>query len=376
MDEYPDQARQMFVEGLPHAFASDSPSSPAHDYQARFITLIESALQDARRFVAEKLATRQQQVEAEQTILQAEQASCSEATIAAEAALEVSAEAERRQKQTGRDTQDFEREHKEVERESVKVRKALDSLLEEKAKVAFVLEASFRMLAEGGWEDEEAKAAAIAAVVSYLEDSGAEKVLVAAASEALGTKTESRKRFDKVTVQHVGEVLEEKARAIDAKVEQATPAAEEANAELLGAWALADVAREDMARAEEAGSAAEAASKAARKTLQEAQISVRAHEAALKVAAAALEQATEKAQLVERGFAALEELKAPKLQPPAAQVADVGLAAGAAVEGVEISLASETGTASSKDVEMPEKLPAAHAVSTSNVLGVPTPMVP
>merc|ERR1712232_689544 len=54
-----------------------------------------------------------------------------------------------------------------------------------KAEVESLQTGSFRMLLDGGWEDEEVRDACIDAVCSYLKDQGADAVLLAALPKAL-----------------------------------------------------------------------------------------------------------------------------------------------------------------------------------------------
>lgn len=373
LEEYPEQSRTMIMEGLPHALAHETPK---HEYQEKFLSLFQGMLEDARRFAAEKQATAEETSKLEETSLQSLQAAYSEATAAAEAARVAALDQASAMEKARQAVKDAERDHKETEREQSRFDKAFDQLLEEKAKVAYVLEGSFLLLAEGGWEDEDAKASAVDTVQSYLEGIGAEKVLVAAAHAALSTKMDSRKPFDKVTVEHVREVLEEKMRDITAKVEHEQIYYDKAKAELLGAWALADVARDNMLRAEDSCNAAEAARQASLKQQEEAQVGLCTQEAAQKAAVATLQQASEKVRLVEKAFCDFEQLRAGP--PPAAEEATEDMSAPKEVDQMktdpppaeeEVTQDAEMSAPKDDDVVAKEQ-----ALVPNALLGVPTPM--
>jgi len=350
----------MMATGLPHALVG---GADRHECQVQFLGLVRDALRDAQSGALEQQAEQGRRVGEEHAAVEAKQAALSEATAIAEAATRVATEKEELLQQARHKVQKEEREHKQTERSTAGIQKSLAHRLQENEKVTFVLDCHLKTLEEGGWENDEAeKDAAVESVVGRLEGAGVEKVLVVAASGALRVKAEERKQFDKVVLEHVRQALEEQALVISRQVEKERPAAAEADAELLGAWALADVARDQMASAEEASSEAQATAEAAVAAQEEARRAVEAQEARHKEASAASKLAEEKARRVGDALAALEMLAEG--------------ASSAAAEDVEMAGHEDVDMVPSKDVEAAEKKEASmHGMAAGNALGVPTPMV-
>mmetsp|Transcript_2840 Transcript_2840/g.7564 ORF Transcript_2840/g.7564 Transcript_2840/m.7564 type:complete len:377 (-) Transcript_2840:161-1291(-) len=360
LDGYPHLSCQMMANGLPHALVG---GAGRHECQGQFLDLVRDALRGAERAALEQQAEHGRRVGEEHAAVEAKQAALKEATASAEAATRVATEKEELLEQSRHKVQREEREHKQTERSTASIQKSLAHRQQENEKITFVLDCHLKTLEEGGWQNDEAeKDAAVESVVARLEGAGVEKVLVVAASGALRVKAEERKQFDKVVLEHVRQALEEQARLVGQQVEKERPAAAEADAELLGAWALADVARDQLAAAEEATNEAQAAAEAAVAAQEEARKAVEAQEARGKEASEASKLAEEKARRVGDALAALELL--------------VEGASSAAAEDVEMAAHEDVDMASSKDFEAAEKKESGmHVMAGGNALGVPTPMV-
>jgi len=121
----------------------------------------------------------------------------------------------------------------------------------------------------------------VESVLEYLAENGAEQALQAAARSAFERSPAERRPFDVVALEALVANLAAYQAAASEKVTLSTPSAEQARAEVLGAWAILDVARdqiiclkESIGEAEQAlelasqsFSAAETEAKALRKAL-------------------------------------------------------------------------------------------------------------
>lgn len=100
------------------------------------------------------------------------------------------------------------------------------------------------MLAGGGWEDEETKAAALRAVQKHMDRADMDKLLKEVAPRALQLSPAKRARFDTTIVDQVTKLVNTGLAALNEQVEKIALEEADAKAELLGSWAIAEVARE------------------------------------------------------------------------------------------------------------------------------------
>eukprot|EP00928_Gymnodinium_smaydae_P080865 TRINITY_DN64481_c0_g1_i1.p1 TRINITY_DN64481_c0_g1~~TRINITY_DN64481_c0_g1_i1.p1 ORF type:complete len:446 (-),score=117.26 TRINITY_DN64481_c0_g1_i1:300-1451(-) len=104
------------------------------------------------------------------------------------------------------------------------------------------------LLTSGGWDDDETRDTVMEAVSGLLERAGAEPTLLAAMQGTYAQKPEKRRRFDKVVEESVADITEKRVVALKSALEAASQSAEDADAEALGLWAIADLAKEAASR--------------------------------------------------------------------------------------------------------------------------------
>jgi hypothetical protein len=113
------------------------------------------------------------------------------------------------------------------------------------------------MLVSGSWDSDEAREDYLKPIMDYLQRAGCDKVLLAALPKALGCSPEKRGDFAKLSVDEAVKRLNEKISSMTKSLEESKVKFEEANAENLGAWAIAEVARDVEGAALEARVTAE-----------------------------------------------------------------------------------------------------------------------
>jgi len=242
----PESVKQLLLAALPNAFGSD-----LHQFQKEAAAMLRKSLEEARAAAGEAQVTVTQRVHEAQTILETFQADSERAAGAEEAAHAVLNE-----KTAARDAA-----HAMVQSEVIMCKETEDAkavvVVERqtheaaKAEVESVQNGSFRMLLDGGWEDEEVRDACIDAVCSYLNTDGADAVLLAALPKALACRPAESGAFDKVAVDACSRLFSEKVAACTAKLAEGEENFEDSTAEHLGARAILDVAREKEQAANE-----------------------------------------------------------------------------------------------------------------------------
>jgi len=128
-----------------------------------------------------------------------------------------------------------------------------------KSEVESLQTGSFRMLLDGGWEDEEVRDACIDAVCKYLQDQGADAVLLAALPKALARKPADCGAFDKITLDEASALFSSKVAESSSKLAEKEEEFEDIKAEHTGASAVRDLAWEKVCSTLEIRSTAEAA---------------------------------------------------------------------------------------------------------------------
>lgn len=240
-DGCPMAARAVMSEGFPHVAVD--PCSKRHRYHEEFMHLVQDTLQDAKWCMLEKQSSAEESstVENEMSDLHMlsekmarEKESAHDAFRTKVALLE----------EARSEVKKWEQEHKKVQATSENLEKDANDLKKELEQVSSIIDGSLRMLLDGGWEDDEMKTDSVEAVREYLVAIGVDTVLITAAPHALAITPERRAPFDKVTVEHIVEVLQEEKNKIEANVAKVAPDVELARAEALGVWAILDIARE------------------------------------------------------------------------------------------------------------------------------------
>jgi len=311
IDGFPEAARSMLLDGLPHAFtvADDGKSLP-HAMQASFIKLVASALEDAN---AQAAKSRVEACTAEKDA-QHELQTCEKDLAEADEAAKVAAEGVTAKTQLTADVskvvREAENEHNQAERAGQAAAKAWQQIREERKRAADVAQGSLHVLATGAWEDEDTRSAAMKAVVEHLQAIEVDNVLATAAPLALEVRPAKRARFDNLTVDTISAVVNKGLSALDEKLAAIAPEEEESRAELLGLWAIADVARDQVTKAERSLSDAQATSMLANATLASA--TTKLSEQKEMISLFASQQAVFEAKVADckHALAALERLKA------------------------------------------------------------------
>merc|ERR1719195_2313475 len=160
--------------------------------------------------------------------------------------------------------------------------------------------------------DEDVRSSAASAVVAYIEEQTAEKVLQAAAPLALVVKPSQRGTFDRMTTEAVVKLVAKCVAELREELAIIEPEEKELRAEIAGLWAIADCARDAVQVAQEELIAAEAVRKERKTAHGEALERVKEQEAFLNDHEAAKEIAAAKEQELSDASAALERLQKPE----------------------------------------------------------------
>lgn len=251
MQDFPDTAKNLLLQGLPSSLRGTGGM------------LFSAALQDAQTKGAGELRASEEAAQAAKTEIDTCQTALSEAERAAEATAKDLESAEASNASLAKQAKTAEHEHKSLERDNSSQAKVWDQLREDHSRARSIADGSLRLLSDGGWADDEIKAASVEAVIGYLNDISAEKALVAAAADALGTRPDGRKRFDSMAVEAISESISGKASELQAQLDADADKEKHARSELLGLWAIAECAREDSSAAAVAEVGAQAGHKRA-----------------------------------------------------------------------------------------------------------------
>jgi len=241
-----DSVKQLLLAALPNAFGSDK-----HQFQTEAAVMLRKALEDGRAAAGEAQIAASQRLEESKTSLEALQADAEASASSEEAARAVLAD-KVAAVETARATVKQEKTMCD-DAQSSKAEVAAERQTHEaaKAEVESVQNGMFRMLLDGGWEDEEVRDAGIDAVCGFLSNDGVDAVLLAALPKALACKPTNAGPFDKMAVEEASRIFSEKVAACDAKLAEGQENFEDITAEHLGASAILDVARETELAANE-----------------------------------------------------------------------------------------------------------------------------
>jgi len=231
--------KQLLLTTVPNAFGSN-----LHKFQIEAASMLRKSLEQGRAAAGEAQIASAQTVEEVKTALEALNAGSESAVATQEAAQSVLDE-----KTTALETAKVTKKREvelceEAHTAQGEVSAKRQKLEADKAEIESVQNGSFRMLLDGGWEDEELRDECIDAVCSYLKTEGADPVLLAALPKALQHKPADCGNFDKVAVDEALRVIHEKVSTCAALLAEGEEEYEDVKAEHLGAWAISDVARE------------------------------------------------------------------------------------------------------------------------------------
>lgn len=239
--------KQLLLTAVPNVFGTN-----LHKFQKEAASMLRKSLEEGRAAAGEAQVASSQTVEEVLTALEALHAG-SESAIAIEEAAKLVLDEKIAALETAKVTKKREVELcEEAHTAQGEVSAKRQKLEADKAEIESVQNGSFRMLLDGGWEDEELRDECIDAVCSYLKTEGADVVLLAALPKALRHRPADCGNFDKVAVDEALRVISEKVSTCATQLAEGEEAYEEVKAEHLGAWAISDVAREkELAASEE-----------------------------------------------------------------------------------------------------------------------------
>lgn len=302
-------AREMLLEGLPHAFGGER-----HPYQVEYAKLLRKCLEgerDLRLEMQQKHTTAAGEIKTQLEGSQTDLASGEEKVQAALAGVEETAAA-LSIKQVASKEEEKEYLVAKADKETALLQR--EKLEREKAEVDSVANGSLQMLLNGSWEDKDACDDFVSAVFEYLKSMNCEAPLLASLPKALAQKPADRRLFDEVVFKEVVRIIGAKVTIVTSAIEKDEEEFKDVNATHLGAWAIWDVACDDER-------ASVTSHEQAREILQVTKSDKSALEATIAEQSslfekAALEQALaeSKAQEIERALMELERLNNDETQ--------------------------------------------------------------
>jgi hypothetical protein len=230
---------KMFLHALPHIFGGER-----HEFQIRLATMLRETLKQAREQQTGKQVSTTTSLDETKATTEKLQQEKSEAEAEAEKAKTIAEEKAAMLTAKQQITANEAQRHKETEAENEFVKKYHAELEESKNGIDSIVNGCLGMLVAGSWDSEEVRDDYLKPVMDYLQDMGCDKVLLAALPKALGCNPEKRGDFAKFSVDEAVNRLNEKVANITKNLEESKVKYEEANAENLGAWAIAEVARD------------------------------------------------------------------------------------------------------------------------------------
>jgi hypothetical protein len=243
---------RMFLQALPHLFGGEQ-----HEYAVRMTEMLGETLKQARAAGGEQQVSLAAHLEETQASLEAKQAefvSAENSENAAKAAVEEKTLALSEMQKVTKVEEGLHQDAKESKTEIEQARQTLETA---KAEVDTVANGSMQMLFQGTWDGEEARDDFVRVVCEYLQSMGCDKVLLASLPKALGCSPADRGTFSKLAVDTAMKQLSEKSGKLQQELEAGVDSFEQASAECLGAWAIADVARDKEREAADAKASAE-----------------------------------------------------------------------------------------------------------------------
>jgi len=249
---------KMFLQALPHIFGGER-----HDFQVRLATMLRDALKQAREKQTGKQASATTSIDEMNATLEKFQQEKNDAAAEAANAKSIVEEKAATLAEKKQSTATATQRHEETVQGNALVAKEHAEIEQAKGEIDALITGYLSMLVNGSWDTDEARDDFVKPVMDYLEEMGCDKVLLAALPKAFGRHPDKRGEFSKLSVDEAVKHLNEKAASIASRLEASKVKFEEAKAEDLGAWAIADVARDAEKAAENAKNIAEETSKQA-----------------------------------------------------------------------------------------------------------------
>jgi hypothetical protein len=245
-------AARMFLQALPHLSGGQQ-----HEFTRRMIQMLREALKQARTAGSEQqvsLAATLDETEASLATKQSELVVAENREIAAQAAVKEKNSTLAEMQEATKIEEGLYTEAKEVK---IGIEQERRTLEQAKAEVDAVANGSMQMLLQGSWEDEESRDDFVRAVCEYLQNMNCDKVLLASLPKALSASRADRGTFAKLAVDTAMQQLSEKSGKLQKQLAEGVESFEQASAESLGAWAIADVARDNERNAVDEKTSAE-----------------------------------------------------------------------------------------------------------------------
>lgn len=190
--------------------------------------------------------------------------------------------------------------HANAEYEQSRSEAARSRILEERSKLEAEKADSEKFL-EGGWEGME-----VSLVQDKLRAVGAEPALIAAVPGALAVQADQRGAFDSLATQALTACLDERAKAVDCLLSKNQAEERSASSFALGAWAFAEVAKNQAVAAAEKVAEAEKSLASMTAELKKCSATVTAQEKVLQAALAEQGQANDYVQGLDSGIEELQ----------------------------------------------------------------------
>jgi len=266
MKALPQSAQTMFIEGLPALG-----EHPFGKVGEQFLQLvIDAAKEDAQMATQElEMAKTSGAAATEKTeVLTQSLDEAKEALEAARTGTTAQAAACEAAKVHLKDAQDV---HTTFEKEIMSHLRFFKEVRDQHSEVKALHEGHFKALVEGTTQNVDIAAAE---VERFFAGPKCDKVIAAAAAVALRAVPDARAEFDKVTVDAAGKVFAGRLAELAAKIEESAKEEAEIRAELLGLWAIADVAGDAMSAAQKALVEATNSEAAAVEDVKEKQVAV------------------------------------------------------------------------------------------------------
>jgi chromosome segregation ATPase len=214
--------------------------------------------------------------------------------------------------------------HANAEYEQSRSEAARSRILEERSKLEAEKANSEKFL-EGGWEGME-----VSLVKDQLRAVGAEPALIAAVPGALAVQPDQRGAFDSLATQALTACLNERAETVNSLLWKNQAEEKSACSFALGAWAFADVAKNQAVAAAEKVAEAEKSLASATEELETCSANVSAHEKSLTQANDYVQEANDYVQELDAGLEDLQHVvEKDSVRPPATVPEPVQLAAAA-----------------------------------------------
>lgn len=317
---------QMLAAGLP--FALREAPAQRHPFQEELVSMVGEALKAGYEGAA---AARSEaaEVEVAQVALQAANTISAEAAAAHEAAAQVVLACEGAWAEAAKNVKQAEKDHAQAEKSSKVVVSQRAELCTQRDSAAAVVGGPLSMLRDGGWEEEEVREDAIAAVTELLATLRVEGTLLAAMPGAFRRLPSERKAFDAIVAKGVEDALVGHLEKLESEVAAGAKKEEESCAEALGLWAILDVTRAAKNAAALELSTSEASLEAAKDAVQSVAKDAKEKAAALEACLAKQKAQDDK---IEEFTAAMDIFGRLRSAEPAAAAADAARSAAARSE--------------------------------------------